>query len=411
MPMRILYLHGSVMPPPNDLSLNKFAWLSEQLEGDVLQQVWFSSPGELEETVGPGSYPIHLVRRFRYHFLLMKSRNRLINKMALACFFISEGLKVYRDQGFECIVTYAHTLTALCGVVLKWLTGAKLIVEIVTQPDKAYVVQNPTPRPLDCLMQLYSNICVHLSLWSCDRAHLLAPTLLAGYKRLQNVRASAFFQGVPVSQIPRHHEASEQYILLVGAPANVKGVDLLIAAFKRLAADFPDVKLKLLGYYPDRQRLEEMADGISQIEFLGPRPHPEVLGIMSNATIFALPSRNEGVATVVIEAMSSGVPLVVSDAGGLPTVVRDGENGFLVPVGNVDMLELRLRQLLSDPELRRRIGSSAYETARKLYSEPMYVRQFSQMIRETVGAAAKDPGEGRDRPAGAKHREVEGSAR
>lgn len=404
--MRILYLNGSVVPPPSDPRRNRFAWLSESLEGDVLQQVWFARPGDLEQDVGPGSYPIHLVARFRYHFLLHTSRIWIINKLVVAYFFISEGLKIHREHGFDCIVTYAHTLTGLCGAVLKWLTDAKLIVEIVTQPDKAYRFQNATPRFRDRLMQVYSNVCVHLSVWSCDRVHLLAPPLLARYKRLRNVPASVFFQGVPVSQIPRHREGCERYVLLVGAPSAVKGVDLLIEAFKRLAADFPDVKLKLVGYYPDRKRLEQMAEGLPQIEFLGSRPNSEVLEIISRATVFALPSRNEGLGVVIIEAMSAGVPVVASDAGGIPSLVRDGDTGFLVPVGSVEMLEQRLRQLLSDPKLRRKMGASAYEMARTECSEQMFVHQFTRMIIETVGGGGQKP----DRPAGTKRREAGGPA-
>ena len=109
-------------------------------------------------------------------------------------------------------------------------------------------------------MQRYSDLCLHISLWSCDMAHLLGPALIASSRRLRTVRTAVFPEFVPVSLVPRR-EAQEQYILLVGAPWYLKGADLLIAAFLRLAGDFPGAKLKLVGWFPDCERLEALAGG------------------------------------------------------------------------------------------------------------------------------------------------------
>jgi glycosyltransferase involved in cell wall biosynthesis len=274
-------------------------------------------------------------------------------------------------------------LTALCGVVLKWLTGSKLIVEIVTAPKTIYKSQDNS-RLIKGIMQAYSNVCLHLSLWSCDRVHLLAPALIADYKSLRNVPSSVFFEGVPVTQIPRRAESAEMYVLLVGAPWRVKGVDVLIEAFLRLAPDFPDVKLKILGHHPDIALLEAMSQGSQQIEFLKARPNSEVLEIISKAAIFALPSRSEGVPRVILEAMAAGVPVIGSSVGGIPTIVRDGENGFLVPSEDVSALVDRLRQLLSDAELRNSMGNRGYEMAHAEFSEMAYTNRFAEMVEQTT---------------------------
>jgi glycosyltransferase involved in cell wall biosynthesis len=78
---------------------------------------------------------------------------------------------------------------------------------------------------------------------------------------------------------------------LPSMPWYLKGADLLIKAFQRLSADFPKVKLKLLGYYPDGEHLEALTAGSPQIEILNARRNLEVLEVISKATIFALPSR------------------------------------------------------------------------------------------------------------------------
>ena len=85
--------------------------------------------------------------------------------------------------------------------------------------------------------------------------------------------------------------------------------------------------------------------------------------------------------------MSAGVPVIGSDAGGIPSCVRDGEYGFVVRKGDSSNSELRLRQILSDSGLREKFGARAYEVARQEFSEPVYVARFTKMIQAAVEGA------------------------
>ncbi len=80
--------------------------------------------------------------------------------------------------------------------------------------------------------------------------------------------------------------------------------------------------------------------------------------------------------------------MIGSDVGGIPTLVRDGENGFLIPRGDHEVLSVRLRQLLLDGRLRRRMGESGYERAHGELNEDRYVREFARMVE--VAVAGKD---------------------
>jgi len=273
----------------------------------------------------------------------------------------------------------------MAGLV-KLLTGARLIIEIVTCPDLVYVTERARPTLHDRVMKFYSDICLHLSLFLSDRVHLLYPTQLCSFSALRKMPRSVFHEFVPVSIIDRDEERElrEQYVLLVGAPWYLKGADILIEAFLRLAGDFPDIKLKLLGYYPDRTELQALTRGSGQIEILQARPHPEALKIIKGATVVVLPSRCEGLGRVLIEAMAAAVPVIGSDVGGIPMLIRDGENGFLVPVGDHQMLSIRLRQLLDDEQLRRKMGESGYVRAHRELNEETYAREFAGMIRAAV---------------------------
>ena len=384
--MRILYVHSTLVPPPTDLQTDRFYLLSRLLEGDVLQPIWFETPEEVEAVFGPGSYPVHTVGKFRYHWFLNSGPRNISHRLATYRFYLRKGIELHREHRIDCIVAYSHMTTGLIGGVLKLLTGARLVIEIATSPDLVYITERPRPGLRERIMKLYSDICLHLSMFAADRAHLLYPKQLQPYTLLRSKPRSVFHEFVPVSIIDRDDdlESRERYILMVGAPWYLKGADVLIKAFLALAPEFPDVKLKILGYYPDRAELEALTGGSPRIEILKARPNVEALEIIKRATIMVQPSRCEGLGRTLLEAMSAAVPVIGSDVGGIPTLVHDGENGFLFPVGDSRALGARLRQLLGDDQLRRRMGESGYVRAHGKLNEETYVKEFARMIEKTL---------------------------
>ena len=385
--MRILYVHSSFVPPPLTPASDRFYLLSEKLEGDVLQPIWFGTPAEVEAMFGPGSYPSRQVGKFRYHWFLVCRYPVRLRRLATFWFYLRKGMALHRERRFDCIVTYGHMTAAVISGILKFLTGAKLIVEIATSPKQVYLTDRPKPTLRERLMHVYSDCCLHIStLLLANRAHFLVPGQLSDYPLLRRVRNSVFHEFVPLSIVERNtaKDDREPFVLLIGAPWYLKGVDLLIAAFKNLAPDFPGVKLKLLGHFPDRAQLNEMIGGSPQIEILEAQPHPEAVRTIARSTVLVLASRCEGMGRVLIEGMAAGVPLVGSDVGGIPYMIRDGENGFVFPSGDIPALEARLRRLLSDPELRRRMGQRGFERARDQLNEKVYVEEFAKMVEAAV---------------------------
>jgi glycosyltransferase involved in cell wall biosynthesis len=384
--MKILYVHATLVPPPTDLQTDRFYLLSDKLEGDVLHPVWFSKPEEVEAVFGPGSYPVYTAGRFRYHWFLALRYSGLRQKLATFWFYLTKGREIFKQQRYECIVAYSHMTTGLFGGLLKLLTGAKLIIEIVTSPQLVYLIDRPHPTWKDRVMHAYSNLCLQLSMRLADRAHFLFPDQLSAYPSLRKTKNSVFHEFVPISIIQKYQaEQSEVFILLSGMPWYLKGADLLIEAFNKLAPDFPDVKLKLLGYFAEGQnKLKELVNGSPQIELLKARPHREALQVISQAAVLALPSRCEGMPRVLIEGMAAGIPAVASDVGGIPTMIREGETGFIVPGGNPKLLEERLRVLLTDPQLRKRMGESGYQRAHQQWNETVYVAEFTRMVKATL---------------------------
>jgi glycosyltransferase involved in cell wall biosynthesis len=380
--MRILYVHSTVEPPPTNPRVDRFRLLSSELEGDVLQPIWFRTPAEVEAMFGPGSYPVYTAGRFRYHWFLSPNRG-VRERLETFRFYLRKGRELHRERPFDCIVVYSHMTTALCAGLLKLFTGAKLIVEIVTSPNLAYIGERARPGLWKRAMKFYSDICLHLSIFAADRAHLLYRQQLDAYPLLRGTPSSVFHEFVPVSIIERHkvRDSEGPYLLLVGAPWYLKGADLLVKAFLSLAAEYPEFKLKLMGHYPDRAELEGMSGGSPQIEILPPRPHVEALKVIAGAEIMVMPSRCEGLSRAILEGMAAAVPVIGSNVGGIPTLVRDGESGLLFPGGDWVALAAQLRQLLQDPALRRRLGDMGWSRAHNELNETIYVREFARMVK------------------------------
>ncbi len=382
--MRILYVGASWVPPAENPHQDRFFLLSERLEGDVLQPIWFDRPQQVEELFGPGSYPVYSRGRFRYHWFLAFQHRGWRRRLSWIWFYIHTGFKLHREKPFDCIVAYSHMMPALAAAVLKLLSRAKLIVEIMTAPELSYLHERQRVTLTDRILRIVSDCSLYISVLMSDRVHLLYKTQLGHYPRLQRVPSSVFHDFVLLSLIPAATEP-EPFVLLVGAPWYLKGVDLLVDAFRRLSDEFPDISLKIQGYYPDKYKLEALIAGAPRIEIVKAEPNPETLLRISKALVLVHPSRIDGLSRVILEGMGAGVPVIASDAGGNPHSVRDGDTGLVFPSGNAEELRKRLRRLLADPEFGRRLGRRGREVAQTEYSEQVYVDQFVRMIEDTVG--------------------------
>lgn len=104
--------------------------------------------------------------------------------------------------------------------------------------------------------------------------------------------------------------------------------------------------------------------------------------LLKNTAIFVLPSYNEGMPMAILEAMSYGIPLVVSDVGDIPYVVKEGENGYLIKAGDKKQLEDRLLKLIKDNELRSKISINNYLKVNKDFNLKFNLQRLSKIYKE-----------------------------
>lgn len=382
---RILYLQPSLVPPAKDPARDRFFLMSGELEGDVVQPIWFTTPEEVEKHLGPNSYPVFERGSFRYHFLLAGLDLGFRSRIRNFWFFITKTLEIHRQRPFECIVAYSHLSTAVVGVWLKWLTWTRLVIEIATSPHLLYTTDVPNPGWKQYLRRTLSDIMLHFTVTCSNCVHLLYPEQLDHYPLLRGAVTETFHEFVVTSHIDRQPPAEEEYILHVGAPWYLKGIDVLIEAFNQIKDEFPRLKLKIQGYLPEAPQYTPPGGFDPRVELLPAQPNEQTLARLGQAQVFVLASRCEGMGRVLIEAMASGVPVVGSDAGGIPSLAQNNVNGLVFPSGNATALAQCLRRLLSDPALRRQMGDKGYEIAHQEKDEKVYVRGFRAMVDQALG--------------------------
>jgi glycosyltransferase involved in cell wall biosynthesis len=157
-------------------------------------------------------------------------------------------------------------------------------------------------------------------------------------------------------------------VLFVGRLHPVKGAQYLLGAMKIIHQKLPEAKLVLVGDGEEREHLETLTDnlGIREcVEFAGRVPHERVQDYMNQAEVFVLPSLSEGFPVTILEAMACGLPVVATRVGGIPDIIEDGINGYLVGTMNQEQIAEALLKLLQDEQLRNNISDSNRETAEK----------------------------------------------
>jgi glycosyltransferase involved in cell wall biosynthesis len=375
---RLLYILNGPVPPSSDPARDKFKYLSEIADGEVLLPVWWDSPDSaspfLRET-----FPVYWVGNFRYHLFLHLRFPRPFQRLATFLFYLRCGLRLHRENKFDVIMTYGTNRTGIAGVILKWITGAKLIVELSNVPEDAFRYDVPDPGIFAPLKRFLADQFLKFVCSNADCMKLLYPSQLRNYPRLNKKKVAVFHDFVPVHAV-RPGQSDERFILLVGHPWYTKGVDVLIRAFELIAAKFPDFKLKLLGYNSDREYMNKLAGRCQQIEFLNPVPNEIALKVIGACSVYVLASRSESMGRVLLEAMAAGKPIVASATGGVPHYVKDNDNGLLFQSEDAEELAEKLAMLLTNPELHSRLGKRGYEKVFSEYDEKSYVRSFRIML-------------------------------
>ena len=154
-----------------------------------------------------------------------------------------------------------------------------------------------------------------------------------------------------------------------------KGIDVILRALALLRSESP-YRYRIVGDGPELPRLMALVQDLNleDVEFVGPVPPDVVQRELAQADVFVLGARRmpdgdrDGIPNAMLEAMAAGIPVIVSDAGGVSEVIRHRSTGWLLPPNNAEAFADALREVASDHRVRRRVASSARAEVRQRFS-------------------------------------------
>jgi len=186
--------------------------------------------------------------------------------------------------------------------------------------------------------------------------------------------------------------ADEILVLGLGALIRRKGFDILLEALARLDRSISSgVQVRIAGSGEEQIALEKQAAALgleARVRLLGRRE--DVADLLGACDVFVLPSRREGLGVASLEAMGAGRPVIASRVGGLGFVVRDGETGLLVPPEDVEALAGAMRRILTDAELRDRLGAGGRARVTEHFTPERMVESYVRLYGEILAEHAAD---------------------
>jgi starch synthase len=212
---------------------------------------------------------------------------------------------------------------------------------------------------------------------------------------IRNGIDTAEYHPDPATDVLERHgiDLDRPYVIFVGRITRQKGVPVLLRAASGLAAE---AQLVLCAGQPDTPELgaevTELVDGLrasrSGVIWIPEMlPKPDVIQLLSHATVFACPSIYEPLGIVNLEAMACGTAVVASRTGGIPEVVADGQTGLLVPPGEPEALAGGLNALIRDPDRAAAMGQAGRKRAVAEFGWPAIAAQTVALYSELVSSA------------------------
>jgi glycosyltransferase involved in cell wall biosynthesis len=171
----------------------------------------------------------------------------------------------------------------------------------------------------------------------------------------------------------------------VGRLSREKGPGIFLRAVANVHVEFPDARFMLVGEGPDRIKIERLIGELGigdRVQLLGRRA--DMPAVYASFDVMVSSSLREGLPMAILEGMASGLPWVATSVGDVPTVVRDGETGILVPAEDVERLAVAVGDLLRNAEERARMGGAARRLMVSEFSAERMAREYLRVYRASA---------------------------
>ena len=184
---------------------------------------------------------------------------------------------------------------------------------------------------------------------------------------------------------PAENVSKTPTVLAVGRLVPNKGMDTLVKSVPEVLARIPEAKFVIAGDGPMYSSLGKLVESLGvrdSVEFLGHRR--DVPDLLRGATVFARPSTLEGMPLTILEAMATGLPVIATPVGGTPELITDGQNGFLIPVGDSHALAGAILDVLRDPRRSSSMGQRNLQIVQNEYTWERVINRTEALYQEMV---------------------------
>ncbi|MEM1661137.1 MAG: glycosyltransferase family 4 protein [Candidatus Bathyarchaeia archaeon] len=241
-----------------------------------------------------------------------------------------------------------------------------------------FVAQKPR-NPLDLLFSKFN-------IFLCSYVIMEAPSIFKFWNFPAFIRKKVLIGPLYVEKaFAKFRELRDRDFSIgyLGSLDERKGLDKLLHIFFYASRSLPNLKILIGGFGPYEKMLEHLSRKDSRIKFLGVLNDAELPFFYNSVRLFVLLSTSEGLPNVVLEAMASGTPVLATAVGGLPDLIEDGYNGFLVkPDYNIREVATKLAEILSNVDRLERVSERAISKILKEYSYESALRRYKKILME-----------------------------
>jgi glycosyltransferase involved in cell wall biosynthesis len=290
-------------------------------------------------------------------------------------FFMISGMisarKFAKNNDFDLIHVHFPFPLALFGIAMKRVSK-KTLVMTCHGSEVNMAKKNPVFRRIFKWMLGYADSVTVNSTFMKNELSKIIPA-----KEIEIIPMGSGIGEISEKSVEKERKTKTN-LLFVGRLIEWKGTKYLVEAMKLLEAE--KFELHIAGDGPERENLEKIAP--KNVVFHGYQTGKNLEELYRNADIFILPSivddagYTEGLGTVLLEATNFSIPLIGTNVGGIPDIIKDGETGLLVPHKDPEAISDAVKKLADNPELRRTFAGNAKKHIEKSFSWEMITEKF-----------------------------------
>jgi len=187
---------------------------------------------------------------------------------------------------------------------------------------------------------------------------------------------------------PIRKQRKKKVIAFVGRLHPLKGIQYLLKALPTLIKEIPDIKCKIIGEGSYKERLEDFVKKLNisdHVEFTGLLPHNQMPSAYQDIDLLVNPSLAEGQSRAILEAMACGIPVIATNTGGVPSIIKHEVNGILVDPKDSEMIAKWVLQILSNDKLAKMLGDNARKVA-KQYEMQQQLQKYFELFKLALTA-------------------------